>query len=343
MNPKTGFFGVLLLLLAAIALLMIGPFAQYIAAAALLAFMLMPLHRRLHQKVGNRPSAFILVITTLIAAIIPFVIITAIILETIRTFAADPKPLFTLISDFEETIESITGIEIEILVEVEDILVLLIDTLFDEILTVATVTVRAGLGAIIIVFVLYYLLVDGDGFVVWLKSILPLEPAIQNELFEESKNITWAVLRSHIFIAVIEGILGGIGLYLAGVPNAAFWTVVMIVTSILPIIGVWFVWGPAVVYLILADQMVPAVLLLLYGLTVLAFIDNYLRAIFVDRRAGLNPAVVLIGVIGGLYLFGFVGLFLGPIVLAIFKATITVFGRTYGDLDGTDTNSNQVG
>jgi len=96
------------------------------------------------------------------------------------------------------------------------------------------------------------------------------------------------------------------------------------------VIGVWLVWAPMVVYLIVVGDPVAAALLLAYGIAVLSVVDNYLRAIFVDRGSGVHPAIVLVGVLGGIYLLGIMGLFLGPILLALFKASVTVFDRTHG-------------
>ncbi len=127
------------------------------------------------------------------------------------------------------------------------------------------------------------------------------------------------MLRSHVLVAIAEGVLGGIGLYVLGVPNVAFWTVVMIIVSFLPAIGVWLVWGPIVGYLFVMGDSVGASLLLVYGFTVLSVVDNYLRAVLVDLESGVHPGTVLIGVIGGLYLFGMLGLLLGPVLLATFK------------------------
>lgn len=329
MDVRTGFFGVMLVALGSLTALMIVPFAQYLAGAALLAFLLTPLHRQLEPVVGSRLSALGLVVGTVVVAIVPLVILSSIVIDTARQFARDPDRFMVFVEGIQRAVIDPLELEIDLLAELEEIMQQSFEQMFQEALGILTTTLRIGLGAILMVFVLYYLLVDGDRFVAWIEVVTPLDEDTRTELIEETRTITWAVLQSHLFVAVLEGILGGIALFLLGVPNAAFWTAVMIVVSILPLVGVWIVWAPAVLYLFVVDRVLGGVVLFIYGITLLAFVDEYLRAIFVDHRSGLNPATVLVGVLGGLYLFGVVGLFLGPILLAVFKAFVNVFSRSY--------------
>ena len=97
---------------------------------------------------------------------------------------------------------------------------------------------------------LYYFLKDGDRFVRWLRRTTPLPDRVQDELYGEIDAITGAVLVGHVLVAVVQGALAGFGLFATGVPNATFWTAVMVVLALLPVVGSFLVWGPAVVYLV---------------------------------------------------------------------------------------------
>ena len=108
-------------------------------------------------------------------------------------------------------------------------------------------------------------------------------------------------------------------------PNAAFWTVVMIVLAVLPIIGSFIVWGPAVGWLFVVGRPVAALALLFYGTIVVGVSDDYLRPIIVDHYARVNPAVILIGVLGGIYVIGFMGIFFGPIIIGALRAAIDLY------------------
>ncbi len=334
MDIRTAFFALLLVVLGAIATLMIAPLLQYVMAAALLAFLLYPVHDRLEERLGPRLSAFVLTGFAIVAAVIPILYVSIRILQTTISFVDSADETLIIESVRETALE--LGVEEEVfsmavqqvIAEIENSIAGAVEAILLEVIGLVNASIRMSLGLLVLVFVLYYLLVDGPTFVAWLADIAPLDDDVRDELFEEVEVVTWAVIQSHVLVAVVEGVLGGLGLYLLGVPNVAFWTVIMIVVSFLPAIGIWLVWGPAVGYLAITNEPIAAVALLVYGLAVLSVVDNYLRAIFVDRGSGLHPAVVLVGVIGGIYLLGIMGLFLGPVILAVFKAGLNVFNRT---------------
>ncbi|MXV60663.1 AI-2E family transporter [Natronorubrum sp. JWXQ-INN-674] len=333
MDVRTAFFALLLVALGAIAALLVAPLLQYVMAAALLAFVLFPLHERLTERLGNRLSALTLTGFAIVAAVVPILYFSIVILQTVFSFLDDfdelaaVEGLRTAALDLGVEAEVLDEIETELITEIEGSLSGAVEIALQELIGLLNASIQMSFGLLVLVFLLYYLLVDGPQFVAWLSDILPLEEEVREELFEEVEVVTWAVIQSHVLVALVEGLLGGLGFYLLGVPNVAFWTVIMIVVSFLPAIGVWLVWGPAVVYLGITADPVSAVALLLYGVAVLSVVDNYLRAIFVDRSSGLHPAVVLVGVIGGIYLLGIMGLFLGPVLLAVLKAGLNVFSR----------------
>lgn len=334
MDVRTAFFALLLVVLGAVATLMIAPLLQYVMAAALLAFVLYPVHERLESRIGPRLSALFLTGFAIVAAVVPVLYFSIIILQTVFSFleafdeTAVIEAVRTIALDLGVDAETIEAAEAQILTEIEGTLTSAIEVVLTEVIGLVNASIRMSFGLLVLVFVLYYLLVDGGSFVAWLADVAPLEEEIRRELFDEVEVVTWAVIQSHVLVALVEGLLGGLGFYLLGVPNVAFWTVIMIVVSFLPAIGIWLIWGPAVAYLAVTADPIYGLALSLYGITVLSLVDNYLRAIFVDRGSGLHPAVVLVGVIGGIYLLGIMGLFLGPVLLAVFKAGLNVFSKT---------------
>ena len=339
MDLRTGFFVALIAGLGVIAFLLVAPFLQYVLAAALLAFVIYPAQRRLEPRIGRRPAAAVLTAGAFAAVVVPVLIFSVLIVQTALDFleGIEQDDIVTtveavrtfLLEDVGLTEEQLGQVEQLLLAEADELLQSAGEIAVAELLSVIDLTIHLGFGILIMIFLLYYFLADGAQFVAWVRSVTPLEDGVLDELFDEISVVTWAVVQSHLLVAVVEGILGGIGLWVVGIPNVAFWTVVMIVVSILPIIGVWLVWAPAVVYLLATGDVVGAIFLFAYGVAVLSVVDNYLRALFVDHGSGLHPAVVLVGVIGGIYFLGILGLFLGPILLAVFKASATVFARTY--------------
>lgn len=355
MDVRTAFFGLLLAILGYIGVLMVFPLLPYVIAAALLAFVLYPSQRRLEARLesthlegwlGTKLVALGLTGFALVGAIVPIAIFSVILFRTVVGFltnvdgptAFDQFESFLIDVGIDPTyigdLEAELGEEFQ-----EELLTDGIDLLTGELLRLVNTSIEMGLGLLVLVFLLYYLLVDGDRFVAWLGAIAPLEDHVRVRLFDEVNVVTWAVIKSHVLVALVEGVLAGIGLWVVGIPNVAFWTMVMVVVAFLPAIGVWLVWGPAVGYLFLIGEPLLGGLLLVYGITVLSVVDNYLRAVFVDMGSGLHPAVVLVGVIGGIYLFGIMGLFIGPVILGVFKAALNVFGEAHGSLEATSTQA----
>lgn len=349
MNSRSGFFLVLIATLLAASFLLIAPLLQYVLAAGLLAVVLYPVQTRLVSQapwMGPRLSALVLTSLIFVAAIVPLFVLTLIIFDSIlalsnrvtRQRALDLlEELRDMAIDLGVAPEDLAALEQRVLEELSVLAANLSQRLINELIGLFETTIRTSVGILILLFVLYYLLVDGTALLAWLKRMTPVEADALDTLFEEVETVTWAVVGSHLLVAVVEGILGGIGLWLVGIPNATFWTLIMIVLSVLPVIGVWLIWGPAVGWLVLTGEPTAAAFLALYGIAVLSVVDNYLRAIFVDRGAGLHPAVVLVGVLGGLYLMGVIGLFLGPVLLAVLKATITTAYRVNPELLADET------
>ncbi|MFB6147859.1 MAG: AI-2E family transporter, partial [Candidatus Nanohaloarchaea archaeon] len=183
----------------------------------------------------------------------------------------------------------------------------------------------------LMMFLLYYFLKDGREMVVWVKSVLPMDDEVKDSLCEKVDQTTWAVIKSHVLVAIIQGLVAGLGLIVLGIPNSIFWTFVMVVLGFIPLVGTLLVWGPASVYLFLVNRPVAALALALYGFVVVGMTDNIVRPLAVDRSAELHPAVIIVGVLGGVYLFGAPGLFFGPILLGVFKSVLLVMKNNYND------------
>ena len=185
------------------------------------------------------------------------------------------------------------------------------------------------LGLFIMFFVMFYGFREGQTFILYLKKHLPLEKNLKDSLFDEMRTITQAVLYGQVLTAVIQGGLGGLALLVFGVPNALFWGAIMIITAFLPVLGTPLIWVPAGVGLILDGAVTKGILLLVFGATVVMNIDNFLRPKLVSSRTNVHPVLILIGVLGGLRVFGFIGMLVGPLILAILVALIKFYEQNY--------------
>lgn len=327
MNTQRAFILLLIALSGVATLLVVLPFLQYILAAIILGYVLHPLQPKLAPYVGERAAPVVLILGSFLVGAIPLLYIFLVFLRDLQAFTRGETGL--QLGEIESTIASTVGIDIDLRTVIVDVGQDLMSLLFGRASELFTVGMRAMFGIALVLFIVYYVLRDGDEFVDWLETVIPLTPPMTRSLFDRIHRTTWGVVIGHIFAAVLQGIVGGIGLYLAGLPKPVFWTVVMVILALLPLIGAFLVWGPAAAYLILVGEPTTGVLLALYGVLVVSTVDNYSRPIVIDQQARLNPAVILIGVFGGVFTLGFTGLFVGPIVIAVFAATLVTFRDEY--------------
>ena len=328
----------LLLLIGAVSLLtlfVILPFVEYVIASAILAFVLYPFHRRLTRRLrarvskrfGEMLSALILILSSIVAVILPLAYITWVFVRDLTAIAAGETSID--VAAIEAEIIALTGQDPEIGDVLQTIGELLVQTLFGGFSGVLTTAIRASVGLSLALFLVYYTLIDGPAFVRWIRTTSPLPPKVTADLVDRVDVMTRGVVIGHITVALLQAVVAGLGLWAAGIPNVVFWTFVMAVLALLPLIGAFFVWGPAAAYLVVIDQVTAGVLLAAYGVAVIAMVDNYARPLVIDQQAHLNPAIILLGVFGGIYSVGFTGLFVGPIVIGVLAATLETFREDY--------------
>jgi len=158
----------------------------------------------------------------------------------------------------------------------------------------------------------------------YIKSLLPFTKDVENKLFKLSKDITSSVIYGQIVIGIIQGLLLGLGLFLFNVPNALILTLLACLAGVFPIIGVAIIWIPVVIYLLIAGNTFPAFGVIIFGL-ISSSIDNFIRPIIVSKRTHMPSSLILIGMIGGLFLFGILGLILGPLILAYLLIILEIY------------------
>jgi predicted PurR-regulated permease PerM len=333
MNTQRGFLLAVVVSLLFVAGLMLKPFLGYILGAVLLAFILMPLQEKLSNYIGSQISALTLIVLSFLAISIPFALIFGAVASDAQDVIGDVNQTQILNTDeIEALILTHTGQDVDLDGEIRELLNKFVSATLGGFSEFLNILAGLAIGFSVMLFILYYLLKDGKRFTKYLKSLIPLPDDIIDNLHKKTYGTTWAVMKGHILVAIIQGLIAGVGMWFTGVPNFAFWTFVMILLAFIPIIGAFMVWGPASVYLVMIDRPIAAVILAIYGAVVVGLTDNFLRPILVDRSGDLHPAIIMIGVIGGVYVFGAAGLFIGPIVLGVLKAVLEVFRKNYEDL-----------
>ncbi|WP_249038735.1 AI-2E family transporter [Haloterrigena salifodinae] len=316
--------------------LIVLPYLQYVLFGVVLAYILLPLQRRLERYVRPMIAAFVSVITAVIVILLPLVYILSVALRQTGQLVDAVRSGNVDIGMIEQEIAE-RGYEVN--------LTGLYETYQDAISSgaqgVATgaLDIVGGLpglmiGLTITLFVCFALLRDGEQLMAWLYRVVPIDDEIQRELFAELDQLMQASVISNVLVAAIQAVLLGVGLAVLGIPAVVLLTVLTFVLTLLPLVGAFGVWLPVAIYLVAVGRPVAAGGLVVYGLLV-TFSDTYLRPALIGRTSAFNSAIIVVGIFGGLITFGAVGLFIGPVVLGGAKITLDVFARERAERDGS--------
>jgi predicted PurR-regulated permease PerM len=145
-------------------------------------------------------------------------------------------------------------------------------------------------------------------------------------LIKSTKGITSSILYGQILVGMIQGIFVGIGIFLFRIPNALVLTLLALLFGVLPIVGTAVVWVPLAIYLFVTGNVWAAIGIIFFGL-LSAFADNILRPLIVSKRANISPSIILVGMIGGIFFFGILGLILGPLILSYLLIILEVYRK----------------
>ena len=179
--------------------------------------------------------------------------------------------------------------------------------------------------AFFVVFTMYYLFRDGDKVVHALPTVLPFSAQQSETLIKRTNEVVSASVFGVVAIAMLQGALAGLAFWLLGVPSPVLWGVVLAFVCMIPIAGSFFVWLPASIYLIISGHWTKAILLIAWGTLVISTVDNFLRPKLIMNQTKLHELFVFFSVLGGMKVFGLLGIVMGPLVLAISLGLLETF------------------
>src|SRR6266566_1026482 len=328
MRPERIFFGLLFGILAVLAVIIMWPFLTYIVLAGILAYTLFPVYRffNRHTRRPEMASALSILLALLLMVLPSFFLVSELVQQVSGAYSNFQAENIQRVADY---LSGLTGNRIDfqgmLSSGIEQIRRSIVGLAPDILGSIGELMV----GLFIMFFVMYYGFRDGEGFIKRIRDLLPLEPALKESLFYEVRTITQAVLYGQVMTALIQGTLGGIGLLIFGISNWLFWGAIMIIMAFLPLLGTPLIWVPAAVSQILDGETARGVGLLIYGSTIVMNIDNVLRPRLMSGRTKVHPVLILLGVLGGLKIFGFIGMLVGPLILAVLVAFTKFYEQAY--------------
>jgi len=318
---------ILLVLLIVLSFLLLKPILLSIILGLILAFIFSPIQDRLVKIVKSKNlSVSIICLMIALLIIVPFWFLVPIFIDqSIKTYLAVQqmdfvtplKNLFPTLFASEEFASEVGSI---IYSFVSNMANTFMNSFSEMILNFPTLFLQIS----VVFFTFYFVLRDKDSLIAYIKSLLPFSPEIEKKLFENTKGITSSVLYGQVIVGIIQGLISGAGFFIFGVSNALILSIFAILLGILPIIGPALVWIPVAVYLLIGGNSFAAIGVTIFGL-IASTIDNFLRPIIVSKRTSVSSPIILIGMIGGLFFLGILGIILGPLILAYLLIVLEIY------------------
>lgn len=234
----------------------------------------------------------------------------------------DRLPIPELVLDYKQEILEKAG------KAVGTISTFFINTLSD----VAMGTIQFFFTVFILLYTMFFFLMDGDKLLNKILLYLPLEDKDERRLLERFTSVARATIKGTVVIGLIQGTMGGLAFAVVGLRGAVFWGAVMAVASVIPGVGTALVWVPAVVILVTGGHLLKAVGLALFCALAVGGIDNILRPILVGKDTKIHELLILFATLGGIMMFGFVGFIIGPIIAALFVTAWDIYGMVFHDV-----------
>ncbi|ABD05199.1 Protein of unknown function UPF0118 [Rhodopseudomonas palustris HaA2] len=322
------------------------PFYGALLWGVVIAILFAPLYRQLNRAFGFRRNLAAVVGVTVIVLLVllPFSAIgTALAKEATGLYARIESGNLALLNNLRNFIEQPPswindllerfgiGSVAELQQRLSSVLMRGSQYLAGQALTIGQSTVDFTVNLFVMLYLLFFLLRDGDLIAGRLRRGLPLSVDQQNLLLNKFTVVIRATVKGNMLIALIQGALGGLAFYVLGIGGALLWAVVMAFVSLLPAVGAGLVWAPVAVYLIATGSMWQGILLIAYGALVIGMVDNVLRPVLVGKDTRMPDYVVLISTLGGLQVFGLNGFVIGPVIAAMFIAVWDIYSASRED------------
>ncbi len=335
------FFGISFLLILFVSYRMVQPFLMPIFLAVVLAVVGGPVYARIMDFLGGRRvlSSTITVCLFIIVIVAPLYFFTGIIasqaLDLYNTVSQEVQSEawqktmqqgWARLGPFVDRLQDSLGISrSDVMGHIGQLVQKISNLLYSNLTGFLAGITNVVIDFVLMLIVLFYLLMDGHKAADRLAALSPLPSDMNHQIKDEVLGIMRATLTGTVVLAFIQGVLGGLGFFIFGVPNAPFWGTVMIFASVIPLVGTAVIWLPAGLYLILVGNVGQAVGVMAWCLIAAVISDNFLRPRLIGKAAGLHSLLIFFSVLGGLATFGVAGLILGPMVLALLLSLIEVY------------------
>jgi predicted PurR-regulated permease PerM len=308
-----------------LAIIVIKPVAMSVLLGILLAYVFFPVYRFLLKRIKNKNIAALIVcvgVLILIAAAV-FLILTSLFKQAVTFYLELQEIDFVnllnrVFPNFSESYPAIVG---SVNSYISNFLSNVFNRFSDFVLNLPVMLLKL----FVVIFTFFFCLRDGKRALEYLKSLAPFKKETMEKFSKQFKDVTNSVLIGQIVVGVLQGLVAGVGYFIFGVPNALILMLLTMLIGIIPLIGPWLVWIPVDIYLFATGRYGSGIGLLIYGSILINWIDTVVRPLIVSKKTRINSAIVIVGMIGGLFAFGILGLIIGPLVLGYILLIIEMY------------------
>jgi predicted PurR-regulated permease PerM len=346
-NLRTAFVLLLVAAVTALFLAVTWPFFKPLLLGALLAGLFHPLYRWITRLLGGRASlgAGVTLLVLLVLGLGPVSAFLGIVLQQALTMSDQAIPWLSqhlgaastfnvqewLVQRFPALAKYMPSQE-QLLQQVGTAAKTAGAFLVTFASRMTATTAAFVLNLFVMLYAMFFFFRDGNKILERIFYYTPLSDEDETRMLTQLASITRATVKGTLVIGVIQGALAGIAFWVAGIEGAALWGTIMTILSIIPGIGAALVWVPAVIILFVTGQYLTATLLAAWCAAVVGTVDNFLRPMLVGRDAKMPDLLILIGTLGGLFLFGPIGFIVGPIVCGLFLTVWDIYGATFREV-----------
>lgn len=326
------FLVAILLAVTVLVFMVLRPYIAVVAIAAALAIALKPLHALIARRVPSRGlSAFLATLVTILLILVPLAALGSLALNEaidayrrVSSHASDIQPFLTGVQDYFDGLAPTLGVSVnvnETIAKIAGWVVGNLDSLFSGL-------AQGLIGFLLAMFMLYYFFLDGHRFKHFFIEHSPLPDREDLQIAARISQAVNSVMRGSILIALVQGILTGLGFTIFGVPSPALWGSLAVIAALVPTLGTTLVNAPGIIFLVATGHAGAAIGLAIWAGLAVGMVDNFLSPRLVGRGTHMHPLVVLLSVIGGLELFGPIGFLLGPLVFSLFFSILDIYFET---------------
>ncbi|MHC4818639.1 MAG: AI-2E family transporter [Planctomycetota bacterium] len=320
---------------------MFSPFLLALLWAAVLAVVCYGAYARLARLLRGhrRTAAAIMTLAVLLLIIGPFVALLLNVVEDVVALAEDLKaenikPRVAAIMDQPlvkralAMVRDFVGKEIS-KDEVGDFAKDLLMPAVDALSNVVQFLFRLAAGIFFVTLSVFFFFRDGPAAARVIRELIPMSEADRDTILGDIQGAINAAVRGGLVTALVQGVLGFIILFILGIEKPILLACAMALASLIPLVGTAVIWGPIAIWFAIDGELVKALILVGYGVLVIGMADNFLRPMLVGRHMEAHPLLLFFGTLGGIALFGFAGIVLGPVVVALLNVTVRLFRREF--------------